>query len=99
MKRPTEICPGCESEQSFPLHQRDTDIDGVIKVYIKCTVCPWSKVVRKSTPGAERLRVRLAHAKRQANWQTRRHGQPFAGTLNTIRIIEKEIVKEMAGVD
>lgn len=99
MRRPKQQCPGCESEQSFPLRQRDSDDEGIIEVYIACTTCLWEKAIRKSTTAAELLRVRLAHARAQRDWQQRRHGIAFAGTLRAIEILERELAREKVHVD
>jgi hypothetical protein len=47
-------CPGCESLQPFRPQYRPHD-DSTVEVFIRCAVCNWELVLRRSTPDIERL--------------------------------------------
>jgi hypothetical protein len=82
VKAPKQNCPRCNAEQSFRPRHRDTPTpegkvvgsQAVIEVFIKCTVCNWEAVLRKSTPGLELLYDRQRRLKEQARVQRERHG-------------------------
>jgi hypothetical protein len=90
VKAPKQNCPRCNSVQSFRPQRRDTTTPdtkviaspSVIEVYIKCTVCNWESVLRKSTReiellmANERRRASARHVRRQDcehSWQTGHH--------------------------
>jgi hypothetical protein len=88
MKAPKQNCPRCNAEQSFRPRHRDTPTPGrqdrVIEVFIKCTVCNWESVLRKSTPGIEVLYDRRRRLLEVARQQKTRHGAVNGSTSKLI---------------
>lgn len=97
---PTSPCPGCSSDQPFPLLQRECPAIRhgqafvAIEVYIKCTVCPFERRVRLTTKEAEKKRKRLHKLRKHSKDYHLRYGAIPLITERQIRDLEREIVQE-----
>jgi hypothetical protein len=98
MKPPPTNCPMCEALGPFRPRHRPID-DNKIEVYIRCTTCNWTQVLRVSTPEIEQL------IKQRARWEaygraTRaRHGVPSSlATAQVRKIVSRlqELQREIA---
>ena len=75
MKAPKQNCPRCNAIQSFRPRRRDTvGSPGVIDVYIRCTVCRWESILRRSTMELEILMGNERRLVERARVQHVRHG-------------------------
>jgi hypothetical protein len=101
VKAPKQNCPRCNAQQSFRLRHRDTEgRPGVIEVFIKCTVCMWESVLRKSTKEIELLTAQERRLKEQARIQQERHGTVNGATERLLRNVTtvKARAREEAGL-
>jgi hypothetical protein len=97
MKIDKTECPGCNAEQSFRPRWRYLMTEpGMIEVYIACSVCPWSKVLRTSTHEIETLRRRLMRHHKQAARQTQFFGAPAAHTQVAINQLTHQLAQAEA---
>jgi hypothetical protein len=105
VRAPKQECPRCNSTQSFRPRHRDLDWPGyqgrVIEVFIKCTVCNWEHVLRKSTPGLELLYDRQRRLKEQARVQRERHGVANGTTTRLLNNVNAMLgtARREAGLD
>jgi hypothetical protein len=108
VKAPKQNCPRCNSVQSFRPQRRDTTTPdtkviaspSVIEVYIKCTVCNWESVLRKSTREIELLMANERRVLEQARIQKDRHGTVNNATARILFFIRegKRQAREEAGL-
>jgi hypothetical protein len=92
MKAPKQNCPRCNHLQSFRPRHRDTvtpegkavGSQAVIEVFIKCTMCNWETVLRKSTPGIEVLYDRQRRLLEVARQQHEKHGAVNGATTKLL---------------
>lgn len=92
VRAPKQNCPRCEAEQSFRPRHRDTNgKPGVVEVYIKCTVCRWEKVLRKSTAQIEILADRERRLVNQGAKEEKRYGVVKGSTANLLRNVRNEM--------
>jgi hypothetical protein len=98
VKLPPTNCPMCEALGPFRPRHRPIE-DDKIEVYIRCTTCNWTQVLRVSTVKIEAL------IKSQARWEaygraTRaRHGVPSSlatAQVNKISSRLRELQNEIA---
>lgn len=66
----------------------------MLDVYISCTVCPWERALRFSTPRLEELRVLEARVKRNARSQIAMSGSPSITSRTLMRRISEERSEE-----
>jgi hypothetical protein len=85
--RKTE-CPGCESPQLFPLRKEpDPELEGVIRVYLRCTKCTWHRFVGFTTDEIEKQRTVFAKVAARAAFEEKRHNQvSFTTQQSLIRV-------------
>lgn len=88
MKAPKQNCPRCNHLQSFRPRHRDVAVpegqQPVIEVFIKCTMCNWETVLRKSTPGIEVLYDRQRRLLEVARQQHEKHGAVNGATTKLL---------------
>jgi len=108
VKAPKQNCPRCNAMQSFRPQRRDTPTpdakviatSSVIEVYIKCTVCNWESVLRKSTREIEHLMANERRVLEQARIQKVRHGTVNTATARILSSIREGMgqAREEAGL-
>lgn len=73
--RKTE-CPGCESMQTFPLRYEDEPrLEGVQRVFLRCTSCPWHHFIGFTTISIENYRKIVGRLAARAISEEKRHGE------------------------
>jgi hypothetical protein len=100
MKAPKQNCPRCNSLQSFrPLRERG-DREGTITVFIRCSMCRWSRELRTSTPRLEKLRQDERRLLEIARVQHERLGTANGATNRLLANtrVEMQREREAAGI-
>jgi hypothetical protein len=108
VRSPKQNCPRCNAVQSFRPRRRDTatpegkktGTPAVIEVYIRCTVCNWEQVLRKSTAEIEHLRFNEIKLVQRSREQQARYGATNGNTLKLLRLVRVGLAeaKREAGI-
>lgn len=95
MRAPRQQCPKCEHpRQIFRPRSRDIG-NGVIEVYISCTMCPYKRVLRRSTKEIESLMVKKTRYQEQARREIARYGESAGTTNRAVEHIDGRIAAAM----
>jgi hypothetical protein len=76
--------------QAFPLRTREQD-HGAIEVYISCTICPYTQVIRNSTDALEKLYKQRNRLLAASQAQIERYGSATSLTVDAVREIQEQI--------
>jgi hypothetical protein len=81
-------CPRCNSTQGFVPKLRE--VKDWQEEYIRCTVCRWEKILRRTTPVIEAIEVKLRRYKERARYEMQRHGMTSVTTGKKITSLQQE---------
>lgn len=101
VRAPKQNCPRCNSEQSFRPRARDTDgKPGVVEIYIRCTVCRWDQVLRKSTLEIEHLKINETRLLQKGRQEEQRYGIVKGSTSKLLQTVREEMsrMRQEAGL-
>jgi hypothetical protein len=90
VKTPPTNCPMCEALGPFRPRHRPIS-DNRIEVYIRCTTCNWTHVLRVSTPEIEALLRKRAHWEAYGRATRVKHGVPSSLAVAQLRKISSKI--------
>ena len=90
VKLPPTNCPMCEALGPFRPRQRPIE-DDKIEVYIRCTTCNWTQVLRVSTLEIEALVRSRARWEAYARATHARHGVPSSLAVAQLRKIVRRL--------
>ena len=84
-------CPRCSSPQGFVPKLRDSSQGDWQEEFIRCAVCRWEHIIRRTTPAIETLRIKSMQLARRKDYEQERHGQPSATLIARHREVHKEL--------
>jgi len=90
VKAPTTNCPRCEALHPFRPQRRPLD-EKLIEIYVRCTSCGHTVVLRRSTAEIERLRKLKLRLEARARYVRKRNGVVDTTTANQLERVKVKL--------